>query len=116
MSEAPVPALWCNDVKGPTVDLARKVRVEQTKGLMNLVEFGRVCTGRVVPLDDRDRFHCAMEINGKGVAKQVLCLTDIVNKVCNHARCFDKGETKNEINSDVWACSNEKRGCIAVLG
>jgi hypothetical protein len=56
------------------------------------------------------------EIDGKRIAQQVLCFTDIVNKVSNHASCLDERETKDEINGNIGACCDKEGGVVTVLG
>ena len=55
---------------------------------------------------DRDRLRCAFEVDGERAAYEVLSLANVVDKVTNHPSCFDEGETKNEINSNIWACGD----------
>ncbi len=55
--------------------------------------------------NDRNRFHSLSVINRKGLAEKVFCLADI-DDVCNHAHWFNKGKTKNEIDSDIGTGSN----------
>ena len=66
--------------------------------------------------EDRDRLHCAFEVDGEWITEEMLCLANIVDKVADHAICLDEGQTKNKIHSNIWACGDEE-GCLAsVLG
>ncbi len=71
------------------------------------------CCGAV--LENRDEFCCTLEIDGEWIIQQVLCFTDIVDKVSNHAHCLDERETKDDIHGNVGARCNKEGGVIAIL-
>jgi hypothetical protein len=61
---------------------------------VNFVEFDGM-GGSIAITHNWNRLCCAWIVDGEGVAEEMLCLTDIINEVCNHACCFDERKTKD---------------------
>ncbi len=98
-----------------SVLLAGDIRLEQTKGLMHFLVFGRM-GGRAMSPNSRNRFNCVSEINGEWVGKKMLCLAQIINEVHNHPYCLDEWKTKYGVHCNVGISSDKEGGLIAILG
>jgi hypothetical protein len=64
---------------------------------------------------DRNRLRCTLEVDGEGIAEEMLHLAYIVHEVADHACCHDERKTNDEIDGNVSAGSEEKGCLISVL-